>query len=152
MIDEIDRKIIDILQDDCNQAISIVAEKINLSVSACHRRISILEEKGVIKKYTAQIDPKSLGYNVTFLVEVSLESQSDEILSKFEKAAILQPEVLTCYLTTGSADYILMVAAKDTSHYEHIYRQKIATLPHVSRIQSSLIMKHVKEWRGYPAL
>jgi DNA-binding Lrp family transcriptional regulator len=60
-----------------------------------------------------------------------------------------RPEVLECYLTTGSADYLVKVAAKDTKSYEQIYKRIIASLPHVSRIESSLVMKTVKAWSGY---
>ena len=87
---------------------------------------------------------------MTFYVEVSLESQSDAVLSAFEKAALGRPEVLECYLTTGEADYLIKVAAPDTKSYERIYKRTIAALPHVSRIQSSLVMKTVKRWSGYP--
>ena len=89
---------------------------------------------------------------MTFFVEVTLEGQSEAILSAFEKAAIARPEVLECHLTTGHADYLIKVAAPNTADYERIYKRSIAALPHVNRIQSSLVMKTVKCWAGYPAL
>jgi len=88
---------------------------------------------------------------MTFFVEVSLESQSESVLAAFEKAALARSEVLECYLTTGSADYLIKVAAQDTESYEKIYKRIIAALPHVNRVQSSLVMKTVKPWTGYPA-
>jgi len=87
---------------------------------------------------------------MTFYVEVSLEGQSEAVLSAFEKAAIARPEVLECHLMTGSADYLMKVAAPDTKAYERIYRRVISALPHVTRIQSSLVMKTIKRWNGYP--
>ena len=149
-MDEIDRKILRLLQDNCRLSIADIGDKVGLSASACHRRISLLEKNGVIENYTARLNGEKLGYNMTFYVEVSLESQNDAVLSAFEKAALGRPEVLECYLTTGEADYLIKVAAPDTKSYERIYKRTIAALPHVSRIQSSLVMKTVKRWSGYP--
>lgn len=149
-MDEIDRKILRLLQNNCRLSIADIGDKVGLSASACHRRISLLEKDGVIENYTARLNGEKLGYNMTFYVEVSLESQSDAVLSAFEKAALGRPEVLECYLTTGEADYLIKVAAPDTKSYERIYKRTIAALPHVSRIQSSLVMKTVKRWSGYP--
>ncbi len=150
MIDDIDRNILHWIQKNSRLSISDIGDKVGLSVSACHRRIGILEDKGVIEYYSAQLNGEKLGYNMTFYVEVSLESQNDDVLNAFEKAALARPEVLECYLTTGAADYLIKVAAPDTKSYERIYKRTIAALPHVSRIQSSLVMKTVKAWTGYP--
>jgi len=150
MIDNIDRKILDTLQTDCRQTIAQISETVGLSPSACHRRIGLLEERGVIERYAARLNGQALGYVMTFYVELSLESQSEKVLSEFETAAIARPEVLECHLMTGSADYLLKVAAQDTEAYERVYRRVIAALPHVSRIQSSLVMKTIKRWNGYP--
>jgi Lrp/AsnC family leucine-responsive transcriptional regulator len=105
----------------------------------------------VIERYAARLNGRALGYVMTFYVELTLESQSEKALSEFEGAAIARPEVLECHLMTGAADYLLKVAAPDTESYEQIYRRVIAALPHVSRIQSSLVMKTIKRWNGYPA-
>ena len=148
--DAIDRKILSALQENCRRPISETANLAGLSVSACHRRISILEEKGVIENYSARLNGKALGYQMTFFVEVSLESQSEAVLAQFERAALKRPEVLECHLMTGAADYLIKVAARDTNDYEQTYRRTIASLPHVSRIQSALVMKTVKQWNGYP--
>lgn len=150
MIDKIDRKILIELQSDCRQSIADIAEIAGLSPSACHRRIGILEKKGIIERYAARLNGQKLGFTMTFYVEVSLEGQSDKILAAFEAAALARPEVLECHLMTGDADYLLKVAAPSTEDYERIYRRTIAALPHVSRIKSSLVMKTVKRWYGYP--
>ena len=151
MIDAIDYKILDSLQKNCRQSVTEIGDQVGLSPSATHRRISILEKDGVIERYTARLSGKKLGYAMTFFVEVSLESQSETVLAAFEKAALARPEVLECYLTTGSADYLIKVAAPDTESYEQLYKRIIAALPHVNRIQTSLVMKTVKPWTGYPA-
>ncbi len=152
MIDSIDRKILSELQTNCRRPIADIAAKVGLSTSACHRRIGLLEDKGIIERYAARLNGEKLGYNMTFYVEVSLEGQTEAILSAFENAALARPEVLECHLMTGQADYLIKVAAPNTPDYERIYRRTIAGLPHVARIQSSLVMKTVKRWHGYPPL
>ena len=151
-ISDIDRKILHELQKNCRQSSSAIGDKIALSPSACHRRIGLLEERGLIEGYSARLNGEKLGYAMTFYVEVTLEGQSESILSAFEKAALARAEVLECHLMTGQADYLIKVAAPDTADYERIYRRTISALPHVSRIQSSLVMKTIKRWKGYPAL
>ena len=151
-ISDIDRKILHELQKNCRQSSSSIGDKIALSPSACHRRIGLLEERGLIEGYSARLNGEKLGYAMTFYVEVTLEGQSESILSAFEKAALARPEVLECHLMTGQADYLIKVAAPDTADYERIYRRTISALPHVSRIQSSLVMKTIKRWKGYPTL
>lgn len=150
MIDPIDKKILAALQSNCRRPISETADLVGLSLSACHRRIGILEQKGVIERYSARLNGEALGYAMTFYVEVSLESQSESALATFERAALASPEVLECHLMTGTADYLIKVAAPNTKDYERLYRRTLAALPHVSRIQSALVMKTVKRWNGYP--
>ncbi len=149
MIDKIDEKLLLLLQKDCRQSISTLSNKVALSPSACHRRIKQLEDNGVIKGYVAQVDGKKVGYLIEFFVEVSLSSQREESLRKFEQAIRRVPEVLECHLMTGQSDYILRVGASNTSDYERFYRDRIARLPGVSRIQSSLVLRSVIDWSGY---
>jgi len=150
MIDSIDRKILALLQDNCRAPIAQTAEKVGLSLSACHRRIGQLEAAGLIERYAARLNGTALGYAMTFYVEISLESQSEAALTAFEKAALASDQVLECHLMTGDADYLIKLAAHDTEDYEQLYRHTVAGLPHVSKIKSSLVMKTVKRWKGYP--
>lgn len=148
-MDKIDRKILVALQENCRRPIAEIAEQVGMSLSACARRINLLEESGIIEGYGARLNGVKLGYGMTFYVEVSLDSQSDSALAEFEEAARQHAEVLECHLMTGNADYLIKVAAVDTPDYESTYRKVIASLPHVSRIQSALVMKTVKPWMGY---
>ena len=150
MLEEIDRKILRELQADSRRPVAAIGEAVGLSPSACHRRIRALEARGAIAGYGARLDPEALGLSVSFFTEVTLEGQSEAILAAFEQAAMRRLEVLECFLTTGPADYVLRIAARDTEDYERIHRHVISALPHVTRIQSSLVMKTVKRWRGYP--
>lgn len=148
-MDQIDRKILSALQANCRRPIAEIADQVGMSLSACARRITLLEENGYIDGYGARLSGEKLGYSMTFFVEVSLDSQTEAALAAFESAAIRRPEVLECHLMTGDADYMIKVAAQDTRDYEATYRKVIASLPHVSRIQSALVMKTVKPWLGY---
>ncbi len=150
-MDAIDKKLLLAVQKDCRRSLADLAREIGLSPSAAHRRMGLLEKAGVIEGYHARLNGPKLGYQIEFYVEVSLDSQSEKVLAAFEKAALARPQILECYLMTGNADYLLKVAAENTREYERIYRRTIAALPHVSRIQSSLVMKAVKRWNGYPA-
>jgi len=150
-MDAIDKKLLLAVQKDCRRPISDLASEVGLSTSAAHRRIGLLEKAGIIEGYHARLNGTKLGYQIEFYVEVSLDSQSEKVLEAFEQAAKSRPQILECYLMTGSADYLLKVAVENTREYERVYRRIIAALPHVSHIQSSLVMKAVKRWTGYPA-
>lgn len=149
MTDNIDRKILNAIQQNSRRSISETAEIVGLSLSACHRRIANLEAAGIIQGYSANLNGAALGFKVTFFIEVSLDSQTETALMEFEQAAIKRPDILECHLMTGQADYLIKVTVADTYDYERIYRKSIASLPHVRSIQSSLVMKTVKRWNGY---
>ena len=149
-LDAMDRRILTALQRDCRQPIAEIAEKAGLSPSACHRRMKLMEASGVIEGYGARLSREALGLTIEFFVEISLQTQSEEALERFEKAAGLVPEILECHLMGGQFDYLLRVAAVDAQDYERIHRTRIARLPGLARIQSSLALRTVKGWRGYP--
>ena len=149
-LDAMDRRILTALQRDCRQPIAEIAAKAGLSPSACHRRMKLMEAAGVIEGYGARLSREALGLTIEFFVEISLQTQSEEALERFEKAAALVPEILECHLMGGQFDYLLRVAAVDAQDYERIHRTRIARLPGLARIQSSLALRTVKGWRGYP--
>ena len=149
-LDDIDRRILKSLQQDSRRPIAELAEAVGLSASACHRRIKLLEGRGVIASYGATLSRLALGYATEFFVEISLLSQTEDALTRFEQAVVRVPEILECHLMSGQADYLLRIAATDASDYERIHRTRIAKLPGVSRIVSSLALRTVKSWTGYP--
>jgi DNA-binding Lrp family transcriptional regulator len=149
-LDKIDKIILAELQSDSHQSVAELAAKAGLSASACHRRVKILEENGVISGYTAAINRVALGLANEFFVEVSLIAQTEEAFERFEKAVQRVPEILECHLMSGQFDYLLRIAATDAADYERIHRSKISRLPGVQRIQSSLALRTVKAWAGYP--
>jgi Lrp/AsnC family transcriptional regulator, leucine-responsive regulatory protein len=151
-LDRTDKIILAQLQRQGNLALAELADKAGLSPSSCHRRVKLLEKRGVITKYTADLDRKALGLANEFFVEVSLTAQTEEAFEKFEKAIQRVPEILECHLMSGQFDYLLRVIAKDAEDYERIHRTKLSRLPGLQRIQSSLALRTVKDWAGYPVL
>lgn len=148
-MDDIDRKILRFLQQDSSLALQALADRVNLSASACHRRIKLLEESGAIKGYRAELNPQALELSVEVLVQIRLISQAVETLLAFEQAVLNYPEILECWLLAGEADYVLRVMAIDIEDYERIHRHCLSRLPGVSSMQSSFSLKRIKNWQGY---
>ncbi len=148
-IDKTDKIILIELQRNAQQSITDLATKAGLSASSCHRRVKLLEESGVITRYTASLDRTALGLTNEFFVEVSLSAQTEEAFEKFEKAVQRVPEILECHLMSGQFDYLLRIVAIDAADYERIHRSRISRLPGVQRIQSSLALRTVKAWAGF---
>ena len=148
--DKADKIILSEVQKNAQRPIAELAAKAGLSPSSCHRRVKLLEAAGVITGYAANLNREALGFANEFFVEVSLSAQTEETFEKFEKAVQRVPEIVECHLMSGQFDYLLRVAATDATDYERIHRSRISRLPGVQRIQSSLALRTVKGWAGYP--
>lgn len=148
--DKTDRIILAELQKNSQQPIAALAAKAGLSASSCHRRVKLLEAAGTILGYTANLRRAALGLVNEFFVEVSLSAQTEEAFERFEKAVQRVPEIVECHLMSGQFDYLLRIVAADAADYERIHRSRISRLPGVQRIQSSLALRTVKAWAGYP--
>lgn len=127
-----------------------LSEQVNLSPSACHRRVQRLERLGVIRGYVALLDPRKIGRRSTVFVEITLQTQADEVLDAFEKAVALIPDVLECHLMAGAADYLLKVVVDDTEDFARIHRRWLATLPGVAQMQSSFALRTVRQTTALP--
>ncbi|MFL2799742.1 MAG: Lrp/AsnC family transcriptional regulator [Paracoccaceae bacterium] len=150
VIDNIDIRILKILQKTGRITNFDLSEEINLSSSACHRRVSRLEADKIIKHYVAILDPIKIGLSTTVFVEITLNGQTDEVLDKFEEEIKKIPNVLECNLMAGSADYLLKVVAKDTDDFAKIHRESLSRLPGVAQIQSSFSLKTVFRGTDFP--
>jgi Lrp/AsnC family leucine-responsive transcriptional regulator len=144
ILDEIDRKILTLLQADSRLTMQALADRVGLSVSPCHRRVRLLEERGVITRYGAMVDQKSLGLHVSVFVSIKLERQKEEDLQRFAKAISSWSEVLECYLMTGNRDYLLRVVAADLASYEAFLKNKLTRLNGIASIESSFALSQVK--------
>ena len=150
MLDTTDRKILAELQRSGRMSNSDLSERINLSPSACHRRVQRLEAEGYISGYVALLNARKLGVATTVFVEITLQGQSDEVLDAFEKAVSRIPDVMECHLMAGTADYILKVVAEDTEDFARIHRQHLARLPGVAQMQSSFALRTVFRTTALP--
>ena len=149
-LDSIDRKIIGVLQNDGRTSNADLAENINLSASACHRRVQRLHSTGIIKNYVALLNSLLVGLPTTVFVEITLSGQADEVLDAFERQVQLIPDVLECHLMSGSADYLLKVVAKDTDDFARIHRKYLARLPGVAQMHSSFSLRSVSNTTALP--
>lgn len=148
-MDRTDYKILSILQINGDISMSDLSEQIGLSLSACHRRVKLLESAGVISHYAARLDRRALGLEVQVFIEVKLTSQRKEDFEAFEKAIADMPEVLESHLISGEFDYLMRVAARNTTDYEALYRNRLSMIPSVLQMKTLLSLGTVKEFQGY---
>ncbi len=149
-LDAIDRSILTALQRKGRMSNSDLSEQVNLSSSACHRRVQRLENEGYIRDYVALLDPRKLGVPTTVFVEITLQGQTEEVLDAFEKTVSRIPDVLECHLMAGSADYLLKVVAENTEDFARIHRQYLARLPGVQGMQSNFALRTVFKTTALP--
>lgn len=142
-LDRIDRAILHELQLDGRVSNVKLAERVNLSESACLRRVKRLEDAGVIEGYIMLINQAAVGLPGNVFVEITLSRQQREDLDAFEARVLQVPEVLECYLMSGDYDYLLRVAAADPGDYERIHHEQLTTLPGVARVRSSFTLRKV---------
>lgn len=148
-MDAIDRNILSILQADGSISMSRLSERVGLSVSACHRRVKILEADGIISNYAARLDRKAIGLEIQVFIEIKLISERSEDMEAFEKAIKEMPEVLECHLISGEFAYLMRVAAKNTEDYERLYRDRLTQIPSFSQMKTMLSLSTVKEFKGF---
>ena len=143
-LDAIDRKILGVLQADSRTTMQDLAEQVGLSISPCHRRVKLLEQRGVITRYMALVDQKAVGLPVSVFISIKLIRQKEEDLDRFARAISGWEEVLECYLMTGNRDYLLRVVAADLSSYEAFLKNKLTRLDGIASIESSFALSQVK--------
>lgn len=149
-LDATDRRILTVLQKQGRMTNAELSERVNLSASACHRRVQRLEAEGYIADYVALLDARRLGRPTTVFVEITLQGQADEVLEAFEREVKKVPDILECHLMAGSADYLLKVVAQDTEDFARIHRQYLARLPGVAQMHSSFALRTVFKTTALP--
>jgi Lrp/AsnC family leucine-responsive transcriptional regulator len=142
-LDRIDVAMLQHLQRDGRATTVELSEAVGLSPSPCHRRQKILEEEGIISSYVALLDQERVGLPVNVFVSVELVGQTDEQLAGFESAVSACPEVMECYIMTGSSDFLLRVVAADLAAYEMFLRTRLTRMPAVRSIRSAFALKRV---------
>lgn len=149
-LDTTDRKILAALQRNGRMSNAELSDQVNLSPSACHRRVQRLEADGYIRNYVALLDARKMNVPTTVFVEITLQGQAEELLDAFEKAVARIPDVLECHLMAGTADYILKVVAENTEDFARIHRQYLSRLPGVAQMQSSFALRTVFKTTALP--
>lgn len=144
-ISEQDQKLLTSLQQNGQMSNQALAEKVGMSASACWRRVRALEESGIIKRYAAVIDHRKAGVEFHAIVLISLERQNRKHVTQFIEAITARPEIIECLAATGDADFHLRVACIDQQAFNHLLDDFLFELPSVSRIQTHLILKEIKQ-------
>lgn len=142
-LDRTDYRILHHLQNDARLTNLELAEKVGLSPSPCLRRVKALEQGGIIRRYVGIVDAVAVGLPISAFVNVSLHSQDREALEMFQARVTTFPEVMECYLMTGSADYLLRVVVPDLESYERFLADKLTRIPGIGNIQTSFALKPV---------
>lgn len=150
MLDRIDIKLLQQLQQDGPRTAAELGEVVGLSASACHRRIKALENAGVITGYAARLDPRRIGLGLDVFVDISLHSQSEESLTAFEAAVRQFDEILECHLLSGASDYRLRIATRDVADFDRLHRLCLSRLPGVAAMHSAFALRTIKSFSGYP--
>ncbi len=142
-LDAIDHSILSELQIDARIPNVTLANTVGLSPSACSRRVDALEKSGVVRGYHARLSSRALGHPIIVIVYITLEGQSVSQLAAFEDAVKECPNVLVCYLMSGTSDYLLRVAARDVADYERIHKEWLSAMPGVARMTTSFALREV---------
>jgi len=144
-IDKFDLAILQVLQDDARASLQAISERVGLSSTPCWTRIKRMESQGVIRGYTVRVDAHSIGISETVIVQVTLESHTDETLNAFGKMLEQIPEVVEAYLVSGDYDYYIRIAVKDTRDYERLLRERLYRIPGIRHSKSSFVLRTLKE-------
>ncbi|MEC3861852.1 Lrp/AsnC family transcriptional regulator [Mesobacterium sp. TK19101] len=147
-LDAIDRKILQELTSDGRISNLALADRVGLSPSACLRRVTALERRGVISGYRAVLDPDAMGVGFVAYVMVGLGQHTKASQEAFEKAISRSPEVRECHNITGSWEYLLRVEAADLASYKHFHTDVLGVLPQVNAITSYVVMGSPKDERA----
>lgn len=149
-MDSIDRKILAELQSDGRLSVTELAERVNLSLSPCHRRLRALEESGVITGYRANLDPGKMGFNFVAIVFATLREGDRRAVSAFEEAIEDIPQIVHAQRLFGDPDYLMHVVTRDLPAFQQLYDRQLSAMPGVQHLRSTLVMKTVVQDRPFP--
>lgn len=144
-LDKFDLAILSVLQQDARASLQDISAQVGLSATPCWNRIKKMETEGVIQGYTVRIDPAAIGFTETVIVQLTLESHTDQVLEVFGQALQDIPEVLEAYLISGDYDYYIRIAVRDTRDYERLLRERLYRIPGIRHSKSSFVLRRLKE-------
>ncbi|PHS42470.1 MAG: AsnC family transcriptional regulator [Robiginitomaculum sp.] len=149
-LDNIDAKILHVIQNDAALSVAEIAEQVGLSSSPCWRRIKRLEEVGIIKQRVTRLSRQKLGLDFEVFVAVKLAMPNKENMEQFEKAIQSMPEVVQCAVVTGAVDYMLRIVTSDMHAYDRFLREKLLSFSLVSDVQSRIALRQAKDTTALP--
>jgi Lrp/AsnC family leucine-responsive transcriptional regulator len=150
MKDIYSQKILEALQEDARMTVQQISERVGLSTTPCWKRIKEMEAQGIITGYTVRVDRKKVGLGLMVLAEINVTQHTEIALAEFIAAVQATPQIVNCYSTTGTADYVLTVMVQDIDVYEHFLMQTLFKLPAVSHVRSSIVLRDIKQEAGLP--
>ena len=143
-MDQIDKRILDIVQDDADLTSEALSERVNLSPSAVQRRLTRLRKEGVIERTVALVDPKAVGRTLTILVEIEIQTEHRHGLEQFQRWIQAADEVQSGWYVTGASDYVLLVSVRDLEEYNQFIEVLMTENPIVRRYTSLVVLRKVK--------
>jgi Lrp/AsnC family leucine-responsive transcriptional regulator len=149
-LDAGDLRILSVLQAEGRLTNQELADKVGMSTSPCWRRVKRLEESGVIKRYQAVLDRRSVGLGVLAFIRVGIDSHSEAEAKRFEKDVLKLDEVVACYSIAGDADFLLQVVARDLDAYAEFAMTVVRRLPRIKEMQTTFVLKEIKPMQGLP--
>jgi len=149
-LDDIDRRILAELQSDGRMTNVELAKRVGISPPPCLRRLRALEEAGVVEGYSAKLDAKALGYEVTAFAMVGLDSQAESDLKAFEERVRSWPNVRECHMLNGEIDFILKIVAPDLAQFQRFLTEKLTSAPHVASVKTAFTIRTTKAEPGVP--
>lgn len=149
-LDRLDISILNALQKDATQSTTEIAASVGLSQSPCWRRISLMEEAGIIRRRVALLSRERLGLEVLVFVHVKLTSNGWQSMPRFREKVVSFPEVLQCFALLGDIDFILLVATRNLAEYNAFVQGRLAQVPGVQSIDSRIVIEEAKNTTELP--
>jgi Lrp/AsnC family transcriptional regulator, cysteine-sensing transcriptional activator len=149
-LDRGDTRILELIQEHGDLSAAEIAERLGMTASTCWRRVSRLQELGVIRKRVALLDREKVGLNVLVFSHVKLIAQGRDALLRFEQAVRQHPEVLECYTLMGETDFLLRIVCPDIKAYEAFFLDHLSRFPGVQAVHSSIALSVIKETTALP--
>jgi len=144
-LDEIDLRILENLQAHADMPNNALAAAVGLSPAPCLRRVQRMRKTGVIRRFTIEVDPSLLGYQISAFVEITLREHTTQVASRFMKSVQKRSQVISCHMVAGDCDFILRVQARDLVEYRKLIWQDLHHIDGVERIHSIIILDTFKE-------
>lgn len=149
-LDAMDRKILDLMQKDASLTIAEIAEQAGMSQSPCWRRIQRMRQTGIILGQVTLLDRKKVGLNAQIFAQIRLTAKGRENIEEFSETIRGFREVLDCYVTMGTTDFILRIVAEDINAYERFFFDQLSRVPGIQEINSMVALSEIKSTTALP--